>query len=384
VRSFIQESDRKFPEEMLIRHNQRDKRFFDLFRVDVANGKSELLYENRDNVFLITDSAFRLRLGGRFAKNGSSEVFERRDDGEWVPFTTVPIGDLDGTRQLDFSVDGKTLYMLDTRDRDKAALVAVDMATREKRMLAEDGEADIVRVSFSHRQPLAVAAIKDRTRWNAIGPAAEKDLALLGAYGPGDVEFTGRSYGNRKVTVYFERDDASGEYVLLDREAGVVRPPYLQRKSLAGVALQRLDPVVIMARDGLALNGYLTLPTAASAPDGLPMVLLIHGGPYARDYWGFNPTHQWLANRGYAVLSVNYRGSTGFGKAFVTAADREWGGRMHDDLIDAVDWAVGKGIADPKRIGFFGGSYGGYSALMAATKPRMSSPASSICSASPT
>jgi len=124
--------------------------------------------------------------------------------------------------------------------------------------------------------------------------------------------------------------------------------------------------LVIPARDGLALNGYLTLPQAGSA--NLPLVLLIHGGPYARDYWGFSATHQWLASRGYAVLSVNYRGSTGFGKAFVTAADHEWGGRMHDDLIDTVDWAVANGIADRQRVGFFGGSYGGYSALMAATK----------------
>jgi dipeptidyl aminopeptidase/acylaminoacyl peptidase len=367
VKSFIQESDRKFPQEMLIRHNQRDKRFFDLFRVDIVTGRSELLYENRDYVFLITDSDFRLRLGGRFANDGSAEVFERREDDEWAPFITVPIGDLDGTRLLDFSADGKTLYMLDTRDRDKAALVAIDMATREKQVLAEDDEADIARVSFSHRRPLAAAAIKDRMRWHAIDPAAAKDLALLAGYRPGDIEFTGRSYGNRKVTVYFERDDASGEYVLLDREAGAVRPLYVQRKSLNGISLRPLEPVVITARDGLLLNGYLTRP-AAAAGNPLPLVLAIHGGPYERDTWGFSPTHQWLANRGYAVLSVNYRGSTGFGKAFVTAADHEWGGRMHDDLIDALDWAVAKGIAEPKRVGFFGGSYGGYSALMAATK----------------
>jgi dipeptidyl aminopeptidase/acylaminoacyl peptidase len=128
-----------------------------------------------------------------------------------------------------------------------------------------------------------------------------------------------------------------------------------------------MEPVVLPARDGLKLNGYLTMPAAGQAA-ALPMVLVIHGGPYARDDWGFNSTHQWLASRGYAVLSVNYRGSTGFGKAFVTAADREWGGRMHDDLIDAVDWAIGRGFVDRKRIGFYGGSYGGYSALMAATK----------------
>ena len=133
------------------------------------------------------------------------------------------------------------------------------------------------------------------------------------------------------------------------------------------VALRRLEPVVITARDGLLLNGYLTRP-AAAAGNPPPLVLAIHGGPYWRDTWGFSPTHQWLANRGYAVLSVNYRGSTGFGKAFVTAADHEWGGSMHDDLIDALDWAITKGIAEPKRVGFFGGSYVGYSALMAANQ----------------
>jgi dipeptidyl aminopeptidase/acylaminoacyl peptidase len=147
-----------------------------------------------------------------------------------------------------------------------------------------------------------------------------------------------------------------------------VRPLYRQRKALDGLPLRELEPVTIPARDGLRLNGYLTRPAPESRADRLPLVLAIHGGPYARDLWGFNPIHQWLANRGYAVLSVNYRGSTGFGKAFVTAADHEWGGRMHDDLIDAVDWAIAQGIADPKRVGFFGASYGGYSALTAATR----------------
>jgi dipeptidyl aminopeptidase/acylaminoacyl peptidase len=170
------------------------------------------------------------------------------------------------------------------------------------------------------------------------------------------------------VTVFYERDTASGEYALLDRQTRTVRSLFKQRKALDNVALRKMQSVIIPARDGLRLNGYLTLPGTEAGAGKLPMVLLIHGGPYARDQWGFNSNHQWLANRGYAVLSVNYRGSTGFGKAFIAAADREWGGRMHDDLIDAVDWAVAQGIADPRRVGFFGASYGGYSALMAATK----------------
>ena len=368
VKAYWQEADRKFPEEMLFKHNARDKRYFDLFRVNIVTGKSDLLFENNEFAWYVTDSNFQLRIGVRFMADGSAEWLERRPDGGWAPFLRVPIADFDSTQLIDFSADGKTLYMLDSRGRDKAALFAVDMATRHDTLLAADDEADIVQVDFDfvQRRPLAARANRDRIRWHAVDPAAAQDLGDLAGYGPGDVEIIERSADNRFATVFYERDAESGEYALLDRETRKVRSLFRQRKALADVALQKMRPVIIPARDGLRLNGYLTLPEAGSS--SLPLVLVIHGGPYLRDNWGFNSVHQWLANRGYAVLSVNYRGSTGFGKAFVTAADKEWGGKMHDDLIDAVDWAVGQGIADPKRVGFFGGSYGGYSALTAATK----------------
>jgi dipeptidyl aminopeptidase/acylaminoacyl peptidase len=367
AKAWLQELDPRFPEEALLTHNARDKRFSDLHRVNLVSGASELVYENNEYVELVTDSHFRLRLGLRYAKDGTAEILERAADGSWAPFTTVPIGDLDGTDLLDFSDDGNTLYLIDTRGRDRAAFAAIDMTTRQEKVLAEDTEADITRVFFCDRIPLAARAMKDRARWHALDPETARDLALLAGDSRSDIDFLTGSLGNHKTTAYFERDTASGEYVLLDHDAGAVRPLYMQRKALAGLALHPLEPVVMRARDGLALNGYLTKPAAAGS-GGAPLILLIHGGPYARDEWGFNSTHQWLANRGYAVLSVNYRGSTGFGKAFVTAADHEWGGRMHDDLIDALDWAIAQGIADPARVGFFGGSYGGYSALMAATK----------------
>jgi dipeptidyl aminopeptidase/acylaminoacyl peptidase len=371
VRAFHQESSYRFPDMMLFRHNARDKRFFDLYRINLLSGSSELLYENPSYVILVTDSQFRLRLAARFAANGDAECFERRDE-DWVPFTTIPISDVDSTKLIDFSDDGGTLYMLDTRDRDKAALVAIDMATRKSTVLAADDAADIVATDFDpiSRRPLAAYALRDRIQWHAIEPFAAKELEMLAAYGPGDPQVVSRTLDNRAATAFFERDAASGEYVLIDHAAGVVRPLFIQRPALAQVCLRPMEPVVIAARDGLKLNGYLTMPAQArtAAAEKLPMVLLVHGGPYWRDEWGFNSTHQWLASRGYAVLSVNYRGSTGFGKAFVTAADREWGGKTHDDLIDAVEWAIGRGFADPKRIGFYGGSYGGYSALVAATK----------------
>ncbi len=368
VKAYWQEADRRFPEEMLFRHNARDKRYFDLFRVNLVTGNSDLLFENNEFAWYVTDSNFQLRLGVRFMPDGSAEWLERRSDGTWTPFIKVPISDFESTQPQDFSADGKTLYMLDARGRDKAALFAVDMATRHDSLLAADDEADIVQVDFDfvQRRPVTARANRDRVRLHAVDPAASQDLAALASYGPGDVEIIDRSADNRFMTVFYERDTESGEYALLDRESRNVRSLFRQRKALAGLALQKMQPVMIPARDGLRLNGYLTRPETGAG--NLPMVLVIHGGPYWRDSWGFNSTHQWLANRGYAVLSVNFRGSTGFGKAFVTAADKEWGGKMHDDLIDAVDWAVGQGIADPKRVGFFGASYGGYSALTAATR----------------
>jgi dipeptidyl aminopeptidase/acylaminoacyl peptidase len=368
VKAYWQEADRKFPEEMLLKHNARDKRYFDLFRVNLVTGKSDLVFENTEFAWYVTDSNFQLRLGMRFMPDGGAEWVERRPDASWAPFLKVPIADIDQTQAIDFSADGKTLYMLDSRGRDKAEFFAVDMMTRLDTVLAADGEADIVHVDFDfvQRRPIAARANRDRVRWHAVDPTAAQDLAVLASYGRGDVEIIERSADSRFATVFYERDTESGEYALLDRQTRKVRSLFRQRKALVGLSLQRMQPVVIPARDGLRLNGYLTLPEAGAG--GLPMVLLIHGGPYLRDVWGFNSTHQWLANRGYAVLSVNYRGSTGFGKAVVTAADKEWGGKMHDDLIDAVDWAVGQGIADPRRVGFFGASYGGYSALTAATK----------------
>ena len=366
VKCQLAQIDRKFPTDVLLVHNARDKRYFDLYRVSVLNGSSELLYENHDYAWLVCDGEFELRLGLRFAADGTAEVFERHASGSWSPFMTVPLGDLDGSELLQFSGDGKTLFILDTSGRDKAALFAMDMATKKKTLLAADDEADIANVHFFARRPLAAHAEKDRGRWHTVDPGAVEDLADLSSYASGDIYLSGRSNGNKVLTAFFERDAASGEFVLLDRDTHEVRPLFKQRKALDGLNLQPLEPVTFPARDGLRLNGYLTRPVGATGK--VPLVLVIHGGPYARDRWGFSPVHQWLANRGYAVLSVNYRGSTGYGKAFVTAADHQWGGRMHDDLIDAVDWAVGQGFADPARVGFFGGSYGGYSALMAATK----------------
>jgi dipeptidyl aminopeptidase/acylaminoacyl peptidase len=369
VKSFLQALDHKFPEQVLFRHNQRDRRYFDLFLINIVTGASELKFENPDFYSLLTDRDYRLRLGSRLDAEGTTAYYERQADGGWQPFMEVPIGDADLTGLIDFSEDGKTLYMFDSRGRDKAALFAIDMATRHATLLAADEQADIVDavIDVASRHPIVAQSVRDRARWYAVDDGAEQDLADLGRHGDGDVTIIGGSLDRRLFSVFYERDSASGEFALLDCGTREVRRLFAQRKALADVPLRKLETVVIRSRDGLPLNGYLTLPAREAGAGRLPLVLVVHGGPYLRDVWGFNATHQWLANRGYAVLSVNYRGSTGFGKAFIASADREWGGRMQDDLIDAVDWAVGQGIADPGRVGVFGASYGGYAALMAAT-----------------
>jgi dipeptidyl aminopeptidase/acylaminoacyl peptidase len=167
--------------------------------------------------------------------------------------------------------------------------------------------------------------------------------------------------------VYYEQDAAPGHFYHYDRTRKHAQFLFTRRPALEKVPLVPMEPVVVRARDGLELVCYLSRPSGSEKDRPLPLVLFVHGGPWARDNWGFYPTHQWLADRGYAALSVNYRGSTGFGKAFLNAANLEWAGKMHDDLIDAVDWAIAQGIADPERVAIYGGSYGGYAALVGAT-----------------
>ena len=189
----------------------------------------------------------------------------------------------------------------------------------------------------------------------------------------GDIEVVSRTLDDKRWIVVYIMDDGPVRYYKYNREQKRAEFLFTNRQNLEGLPLSKLHPVVIKARDGLNLVSYLTLPVWSDSngdarPDSpLPMVLLVHGGPWARDDWSFDPYHQLLANRGYAALSVNFRGSTGFGKGFINASNKEWAGKMHDDLIDAVDWAVKEGIADPKRIAIMGWSYGGYATLVGLT-----------------
>ncbi len=369
ARSFVQQRARRTPNEMLFGHNARDRGFFDLIRIDVTTGEGRPLFQNPGFARLYTMGDFSVRLGSRFRRDGSAEVMSWEPDGRWTNFLDIPAEDALTTGVDGISDDGRSAFVIDSRGRDMAALMEIDIATRETRMLAEDPEADIVSGAYdpSSGRPFAAYAVAARQRWHPIEPGWAFDLDhIKAASSESDVAISNISAERGRVVLACSRSDASTEFRLYDRRKQAVMPLFKARADLDGLALRPMQPVTIPASDGVALPGYLTLPDDKSR--GGPVVLLIHGGPYARDEWGYSGTHQWLASRGYGVLAVNYRGSTGYGKHFVALADQGWGGRMQDDLTDAAGWLVTQGIADPKRLGFYGGSYGGYAALTAATK----------------
>ena len=369
VRSFVQQRARRFPNEMLFGVNARDHKLFDIVRINVATGESKPFFQNPGFQRIYTASDFAVHFGRRFLPDGSVEVQRWEPDGTWSEFLKISAEDANTTWLDGISADRRSAFVMDSRGRNTAALTEVDLATRESRVLAEDPEADIVSAAYDPNsdRPYAAVSIAARQRWHLIDPAYAFDLDHLRAVqGGGEIAINSQSSEGGRIVAFYYRSDAAGEFRLYDRSKQTLKPLFKSRTDLDSVALRPMESVVIPASDGVPLPGYLTLPTDATRNG--PLVLVIHGGPYARDDWGYSGMHQWLASRGYSVLSVNYRGSTGFGKHFVNIADRGWGGRMQDDLTDAAAWAVAQGYADPKRIAFYGGSYGGYAALTAATK----------------
>jgi dipeptidyl aminopeptidase/acylaminoacyl peptidase len=369
AKCYIQQISRHFPSELLIAHNARDKRYFDVYRVNVATGDSALVQLNEGFAGYFTDQQFRVRFAVRHTEDGDVEYLQPGAAGEWLLFSRIGAEDAMATRPIEFSDDGRELCWLDSRGRDTAAVVSQNLKSGAMRVLAEDRRADFDQLLLDPitERPIAAARSFERVAWQVLDPGYHDDFETLARLSRGDLTITSMSQDRRHWIVAYYYDNAPLEYFHYDRAQRQARRLFSSTPAWEGLPLAPMAPVIVRARDGLELPCYLSCPRDAQPGEPLPMVLLVHGGPWARDVWGLYPDHQWLANRGYAVLSVNYRGSTGFGKAFVNAANLEWAGKMHDDLIDAVDWAVAQGVADPGRVAIFGASYGGYSALVGLT-----------------
>lgn len=368
VHAQIQGISERRPTEILVGLNDRVPQWHDVYRLNLETGERQLILQNEGFVGYIADDDLSLRFAFRLLPDGSMEVLEVRLGSVGERFMQIPEEDVVTIHPLGFDKTGKLLYLLDSRGFNTTALTQIHTDTGEVRVLAQDPRADLSG-ALIHPTEKAVQAVSSnytRIQWQFLDPATARDFEFLQQVSEGDPGVVSRSLDDRFWIVAFERDNGPLAYYLYDRPAGQARFLFTNRQALEGQPLANMQPLVIPSRDGWELVSYLTRPRFADGGPG-PLVLLVHGGPWYRDVWGYNPLHQWLANRGYAVLSVNFRGSTGFGKAFVNAASREWGGKMHDDLIDAVNWAIQEGIADPRRIAIMGGSYGGYATLVGLT-----------------
>ncbi|MBO0748945.1 MAG: S9 family peptidase [Porphyrobacter sp.] len=355
--------------QLLVGLNNRDARYHDVYRLDLRSGALDLVMQNDSYVGFLADDTLTLRLAMRQNDAGGSDFFEIVDGKvAETPRDSTSLEDAMTTGPAGYTTDGKTLYWIDSRGRNTAALFAEDTATGARSLIAENARADIGG-TLRHPETGEVEAYSSnylKTEWVALEPGIERALAFLRERLDGEFGVQARTDADDKWLVWHDPLTGPTRTLLYDRVAETLEEFYVTRPELEGAPLQPMQPLEIPSRDGLTLVSYLTLPPGGDTGPQ-PMVLLVHGGPWARDGYGFSRMHQLLANRGYAVMSVNFRGSTGFGKAFVNAGNLEWGAKMHDDLIDAVEWAVAQGIAQKDKVAIMGGSYGGYATLVGLT-----------------
>ena len=374
VRAIIMAISRDRPKTVLVGLNERNPQLFDLYEINIATGERTLSAENPGYAGWEVDHELKPRLGWRTQPDGSRDLVRLDEEGETQLARFGP-QDVMTSGVISFDGSNRYAYLIDSRDRDLAALMRLDVSTGETTLVAEAEDADIsdVLIDPVTRNIRAVATEHLRVQWQGLDDEARATLADITAQIEGDLSFVTASADGQMLVIASTTATRSTVYHLYDRKAGKAAEMFVSRAALADAQLREMHPTVIASRDGLSLVSYLTLPAGSDENgDGVPeapvpMVLYVHGGPWARDSYGYNTVHQWLSDRGYAVLSVNYRGSTGFGKAFINAAKGEFAGKMHDDLIDAVRWAVDEGVTTAEQVAIMGGSYGGYATLVGVT-----------------
>lgn len=369
VRASLEDDLPEDPDHVLISHNKRDAKVFDVFRVNLKTGAATLVAQNPGNIIgWSTDHAGRVRLATTSDGMLTSLLYRDGDKGEFRTIITVDYKTQ--VRPLFFSADDKRFYALSNRGRDKAALVLIDPARPDaEQLLFEHPEVDLGGATWSRLRKTLLAAEyqtarSERRFFDKRTEALFKDIeSRLPGY---EVILQSSNKAEDKFIVAAFNDRTPGSRYVYDARARTLSKladinPWLAERDMAPMV-----PVAYTSRDGLKINGYLTLPAGRPAKN-LPCIVNPHGGPWARDGWGFNPEVQFLANRGYCVLQMNFRGSVGYGRQFWEASFGQWGLKMQDDVTDGVQWLIQQGIADPKRVGIYGGSYGGYTTLAGVT-----------------
>jgi dipeptidyl aminopeptidase/acylaminoacyl peptidase len=368
VQARVEELDKRFPDHVLVGLNRDNPELHDVYRLDLRSGELEKIAENPGFVALLADAEWKVRAGLAPTADGGLRLMVRDDeDAEWRQLLEVGQEDAITTEPVDFTLDGTALYAITSLGGNAGRLVRIHCSSGEMEVIAEDPTFDVtaVRLNPDTREPQVVVFLRDRADYRVLDAAVADDVEALLGLSPGDPFLVGHDDSDQVWLVAYTLDDGPVRYYAWDRQQGQATFLFDHQPALSRYQLAKMEPFSFSARDGLTVHGYLTFPPGLPANE-LPTVLNVHGGPWARDVWGFDPEAQWLANRGYLCVQVNYRGSTGFGKAFVNAGDKEWGAKMHDDLLDAVGHVVDKGWADRDRVAIYGGSYGGYAALVGA------------------
>ena len=367
VRVDVVAYDWKTPNTILIQANKRDPKLFDVYRLDLKTGKMEMDTENPGDVAnWQADNDLQVRAAQISTPDGGSIIRVRNDVKspwreliKWGPDETF--GGIFG-----FTPDNQSVWIGTSLDANAARLLQIDVANGARKVIASDPQFDIQGLVTQPKTNAleVVTFVKQRIEYDFIDPRIKADYQILQKAHEGDIVSLSRSLDDNKWIVTYVSDDGPVYFYLYDRPAKQATLLFSNRPALEKYRLSKMQPIEYTARDNMKIYGYLTTPAGVSAKN-LPTVLFVHGGPWGRDVWGYNSYAQWLANRGYAVLQVNFRGSTGYGKQYVNAGDRQWAGTMHTDLLDGKDWAVKQGVADPKKVCIMGGSYGGYATLAA-------------------
>ena len=367
VKAQVVDLNHNCPDQILVGMNLKNPQSFDVYLINLNNGAVEFNTHNPGNIISWTaDAQFQVRAAIASTEDGGSDLFYRETtEKSWK--TMRHWGPNEEGGPILFSDDGKILYISGNHDANAQRLLALDLACRQEQVVAEDPQYDISGI-ITHPTTCTIEAVgfyKDKLEWQILDESIVADFEFLKAAQKGEFRIVDRTLDDLNWLVAYFTDDGPIYYYTYDRTAKTTKFLFTNQPELEGLKLAPMEPISYAARDGLTIHGYLTKPVGVSAPTSA--VLLVHGGPWARDTWGYRAQAQWLANRGYVVLQVNFRGSTGYGKDFLNAGNREWGAKMHDDLVDGVNWLVEKGIANKDKIAIMGASYGGYSTLVGLT-----------------
>ncbi len=370
VQARVIERNKHFPNELLVALNKDNPQVHDVYHLHLPTGQLRLVAKNPGNIIgWGADASFRVRVAITAKPDGGRGLLYRENEqAEWQELLVWEGDDSENSYPVNFSLDGRSLYLVDSRNANASRLVKMDIASRSIMVVAEDPHYDVgdVMIHPDTYEIQAVAFNKDRVEWMVLDESIRIDFDTIREIHAGDFAISSRDDADENWVVRFTVDDGPVANYAYERKSQSATFLFDNQPALNNYTLAKMRPITFTARDGLTIHGYLTLPPWVDRGP-LPMVVDVHGGPWVRDSWGYNPEVQWFANRGYACLQVNYRGSTGYGKDFLNAGNREWGGKMHDDLVDGVHWAIEQGIADAQKVAIYGGSYGGYAALVGAT-----------------